>query len=95
MSSSLKIPAFVPEIKKISLLIFVREVRDLRIPWSSVTKSSKFLAVRWPSFIANAMSKQIDVTVPDSETLSSEKSKRFTVRSIILFVALLSTKSTS
>ena len=26
------------------------------------------------------MSKQIDVTVPDSETLSSEKSKRFTVR---------------
>ena len=25
------------------------------------------------------MSQQIDVTVPDSETLSSEKSKRFTV----------------
>lgn len=40
------------------------------------------------------MSKQIDVTVPDSETLSSEKSKRFTVRSAILFVALLSAKST-
>ena len=29
------------------------------------------------------MSKQIDVTVPDSETLSSEKSKRFTVRTVL------------
>lgn len=32
------------------------------------------------------MSKQIDVTVPDSETLSSEKSKRFTVSFAIVFV---------
>lgn len=30
------------------------------------------------------MSKQLDVTVPDSEILSSEKSKRFTVRSFLL-----------
>lgn len=38
---------------------------------------------REASFPANAMSKQIDVTVPDSETLSSEKSKRFTVRTVL------------
>ncbi|KAM7451879.1 Serine/threonine-protein kinase Sgk1 [Porites harrisoni] len=30
------------------------------------------------------MSKQIDVTVPDSETLSSEKSKRFTVYKVLI-----------
>lgn len=35
-------------------------------------------------FPANEMSKQIDVTVPDSETLSSEKSKRFTVYKVLI-----------
>ena len=34
------------------------------------------------------MSQQIGVTVPDSETLSSEKSKRFTVSRIQLNFAL-------
>ena len=31
------------------------------------------------------MSKQIGVSVPDSETLSSEKSKRFTVSEFVLY----------
>lgn len=41
--------------------------------------------VRFP---ANEMSKQIDVTVPDSETLSSEKSKRFTVSSELVLSSI-------
>ena len=36
------------------------------------------------------MSKQIDVTVPDSETLSSEKSKRFTVRAFFISLNFIS-----
>ena len=59
----------------------------------SVTKSSDHLSGRESSFPANAMSKQIDVTVPDSETLSSEKSKRFTVRIVLDLLLIVSVVS--
>ena len=49
---------------------------DLAICHEVYVKLLRRAGVHFP---ANEMSKQIDVTVPDSETLSSEKSKRFTV----------------
>lgn len=54
---------------------------DLAICHEVYVKLLRRAGVHFP---ANEMSKQIDVTVPDSETLSSEKSKRFTVYKVLI-----------